>query len=279
MNSLFRDSYQREARDTWRLIYHSTPACGAWNMAVDEAILEACGQDSVRPTLRVYAWEPPCLSLGLAQPLTDVDLDRLTSHGWDLVRRPTGGRAVLHTDELTYSVIGGQNEPRLGGGVLASYLRLAQALVKGLNLLGLSADMERELPSGSKYNTNPVCFEVPSTYEITVAGRKLLGSAQARRREGILQHGSLPLRGDLTRILDVLRYEDEIARGQAVGRLLKHAATVEDLLGDSISWEQAAQAVIQAFQETLDFHLEPGELSKWENDRASELLEKKNIHL
>src|SRR5512133_1650859 len=99
---------------TWRLI--RTPAAsGPWNMAVDEAILEFAARGEVLPTLRLYAWEPACLSLGYAQPASDVDLEALRSHGWEMVRRPTGGRAILHTDELTYSVSGPQNEPRLTG--------------------------------------------------------------------------------------------------------------------------------------------------------------------
>jgi lipoate-protein ligase A len=97
-------------KDSWRLLV-TPPARGAWNMAVDEAILEAVGRGASLPTLRLYAWEPACLSLGYAQPIGDVDQPRLRARGWDLVRRPTGGRAVLHTDELTYSVIAPPGEP------------------------------------------------------------------------------------------------------------------------------------------------------------------------
>src|SRR5690606_14878512 len=110
----------------WRLI-RTQPAAGAWNMAVDEAVLEAVGQGDVLPTLRLYAWNPPCLSLGFAQPVQDVDRAALARLGWELVRRPTGGRAILHTDELTYSVIAPLDEPRVAGSVLESYRRLSQA--------------------------------------------------------------------------------------------------------------------------------------------------------
>ena len=102
---------------TWRLII-TPPARGAWNMAVDEAILEHAGRGEVLPTLRLFAWEPPCLSLGRAQPFTDVDTERLQARGWDVVRRMTGGRAILHTDELTYSVSGPVDEPHLAGSLL-----------------------------------------------------------------------------------------------------------------------------------------------------------------
>ncbi len=123
----------------WRLVI-TPPAPGAWNMAVDEAILAAVGQNQVLPTLRLYAWDPACLSLGYAQPSTDVDTLRLAERGWHLVRRPTGGRAILHTDELTYSVIGPLSEPRLAGSVLESYRCLASALLMALHRLNIPAE-------------------------------------------------------------------------------------------------------------------------------------------
>ena len=105
--------------DTWRLLI-TPPTHGPWNMAVDESILETMGSSRSLPTLRLYAWKPACLSLGYAQPLTDVDIPRLQARGWEMVRRPTGGRAVLHTDELTYSVIAPLGEPReVHGGRMA----------------------------------------------------------------------------------------------------------------------------------------------------------------
>jgi lipoate-protein ligase A len=189
---------------TWRLLI-TPPARGAWNMAVDEAILEGAGHGEVPPTLRLYAWKPPCLSLGHAQPFADVDTARLKSHGWEVVRRMTGGRAILHTDELTYSVTGPIDEPRLAGTVLESYNRLAGALLAAVQDLSLPVEM-KEGKAESNGEPNPVCFEVPSTYEITVEGKKLIGSAQARRKDGVLQHGSLPLTGDLTRICQALAF-------------------------------------------------------------------------
>jgi lipoate-protein ligase A len=260
----------------WRLLT-DPPARGTWNMAVDEAILEACGRGEVPPTLRLYAWEPACLSLGYAQPLTDVDRQRLEARGWDLVRRPTGGRAVLHVDELTYAVIGPLDEPRLAGGVLASYNRLAAALVEALRLLALPVEVQERSEGGQK-DPNPVCFEVPSTYEITVNGKKLVGSAQARRKEGVLQHGSLPLTGDLTRILQALVFPDETARARASVRLLERATTVASALGRTVSWEQAAQAFTASFPAALGMDLLPGSLSARERTRAEVLAREKYSH-
>ncbi len=260
-------------KDHWRLVT-TFPAHGAWNMAVDEAILEAVGRAESPSTLRLYAWEPACLSLGYAQPLEDVDFPRLQARGWELVRRPTGGRAILHTDEITYSVIAPLNEPRVAGTVLESYGRLAAALVAALHLLNIPVEIQGR-NTGNRETPNPVCFEVPSTSEITAGGRKLVGSAQARRKEGILQHGSLPLTGDLTRILQVLAFRGEEDRALAATHLLERATTVESAVGRIVSWDEAAQAFASAFQTVLGLNFQPGELSQREKERAGQLVEQK----
>ncbi len=261
----------------WRLII-SPPAGGAWNMAVDEAILEAAGRGEVPPTLRLYAWEPPCLSLGYAQPCKDADMSALKARGWEVVRRPTGGRAILHTDELTYAVCGPHEDPLLRGGVLESYRRISRALLNALRHLGAPAEALPEPPavsSGSGGPQGPVCFEVPSNYEITVQGKKLIGSAQARKRVGVLQHGSLPLGGDLERITEVLSFPNEAARQEAARRLLRRATTLEAVLGHRIPWEQAAQAFAFAFAEALRTPLQKAELSPAERARAETLMREK----
>jgi lipoate-protein ligase A len=245
-------------------------------MAVDEAVLESTAAGKSPPTLRLYAWSPACLSLGLAQPASDVDLATLDALGWTCVRRPTGGRAILHTDELTYAVIASAHEPVVAGGVLESYKRLAKALLNALDHLTLSAraDQTYQIPAGSSPN-GPVCFEVPSNYEITVAGKKLVGSAQARRKEGFLQHGTLPLFGDLRRITSVLAFPSPTARAEAASRVLEHATTVEHVLGKKITWKEAADAWANGFSETFQVMLEPSDLSPEEEARAADLLQQK----
>jgi len=255
-------------------------------MALDEAILEAAGHGEVPPTLRLYAWSPACLSLGYAQPAADVLPDELAARGWDLVRRPTGGRAILHTDELTYSVAGPQDEPRLAGGVLESYRTLAGALLHALHLLGIPAQAlenpaagrppgnAQENPSQEQQrDQNPVCFETPSNYEITVAGKKLIGSAQARRKVGVLQHGSLPLHGDLARIILVLAFPDPLGCQQARERLLARATTAQAILGAPLSWGRAALVFSAAFAKTLNLDLQSVDtLTPAELQRAEELV-------
>ncbi len=253
------------------------PARGAWNMAVDEAMVEHIGRGESLPTLRLYSWQPACLSLGHAQPYADADLTRLQARGWDLVRRPTGGRAILHTDELTYSVTSAPGEPLMAGSVVESYGRLAPALLAAVRALGVEAEI-KETPSVEPSSTNPVCFEVPSTNEVTAKGKKLIGSAQARRKEGILQHGSLPLTGDLARITEALKFEDEAARREAGQRLLRRATTVESVLGHAPSWEDACEAFVTAFQAVLGLRFDPCPLSQSENHRAEELVQEKYAH-
>jgi len=274
----------------WRLIC-TDPTSGAWNMALDEAILDSVGQGLAPTTLRLYAWDPACLSLGHAQPVMDVNRSNLDELGWDIVRRLTGGRAILHADEITYSVIGSNFEPRLAGGVLESYNVIAVALLYALQLLDIPARIveqtkevqlsrveEALFENQADFNENhknPVCFEVPSNYEITVGGKKLIGSAQARRKEGILQHGSFPLCGDLTRIIQVLAFSDATKQEQARKRLLQRAITAERASGKRVSWEESAAAFKQAFQEKLNLELKVDRISRWEEKRAGELLRAK----
>jgi lipoate-protein ligase A len=265
-------------KTTWRLV-RSSSGRGAWNMAVDEAVLEACGRGESLPTLRLYSWEPACLSLGYAQPVNDVDHNALHHHGWDLVRRPTGGRAILHTDELTYAVIGPQHESRLAGSVLESYQVLSKALLEALHRLSIPAQAEEKPVSATGGDPKgPVCFEVPSNYEITVNGKKLIGSAQARRMGAVLQHGSFPLLGDLARIINVLCFPDEVSAKQAAARLHERAITAEEILGQPLDWGIAARAFTEAFRATLNLDLQPGPLSSDEQARAEELVEKKYAH-
>jgi lipoyl(octanoyl) transferase len=244
-------------------------------MAVDETILEAVGNNQSLACLRLYAWEPACISIGYAQSCGDINFHYLADVGLDWVRRPTGGRAILHTDELTYSVTAPLTEPRVAGGVLESYQRLSSALLASLFLLGISAAANQIHVSDDNLKNEPVCFEVPSNYELVVNEKKLVGSAQARRKEGVLQHGTLPLRGDLTRITQALQYSNEGLRKEAAGRLLDHATTVEIVLGHHIEWSVAAQAFIDGFQSELNLEMVKIDLSEREVTRVRQFVDEK----
>jgi lipoate-protein ligase A len=256
--------------DRWRLVF--SPALpGAINMALDEALLEFVSTRRQPPTLRFYRWEPTCLSLGYAQPADQADPACLEAMGWDIVRRPTGGRAILHTDELTYSIAAPVDHPLVAGGVLGSYRLLSQGLLAGLAALGVTADTAPEQALSEPDRSNPVCFEMPSAHEVTAGGRKLIGSAQLRRVSGVLQHGSLPLMGDLGRICLGLAYAHDADRQAAAARVRRRAATLAELLGRPVSWDHAAEAMADGFRRALGLRLVEGAPSEDEDARAAAL--------
>lgn len=253
----------------WRLI-HDKATLGAHNMAVDEAIMRAVARHDQPPTLRLYAWQPPCLSLGYGQRAGDVDWSTLAAHGYDCVRRTTGGRAILHTDELTYSIALPIDHPLALHDVMESYREISRALLAALQGLGAQPRSER-MVEGVKA-TDAVCFETPSHYEITVNGKKLIGSAQARRGGGLLQHGTLPLTGDIARICDVLTYDSGDARESAKTHVRQRATTLHEALGAETTWQAAADSVVDGFTATFDIDFIDGALSDDELGEAERLL-------
>ncbi len=242
----------------WRLLLERKPRTGAWNMALDEAIEDSVAAGESLPTLRFYQWDPPSLSLGKRQPLDDVDFARCREAGVDVVRRATGGFAILHTDELTYSIAVKPDDPRAEGAVLDAYRRLSQGLLAGLRLLDVPAQMNPVVPGGV-HNTSAACFEVPSAYEIVVGERKLIGSAQTRSGGRLLQHGSLPLHGDIAQVVECLRFGSEDERQSLAVHLRERAATLDAVLGRSVGYEEAAEALARGFAQALRLNLVPGE--------------------
>ena len=260
---------------SWRLIIEDSPRSGAANMAVDEAIAEAAAAGAVPPTLRFYRWNPPTVTLGRHQKLADVDETQIAARGYDLVRRATGGRAILHVDELTYSVAGPIEEPRMAGGVMDAYLRFSNALLSGLSTLGLKAEKAGGRTRAGR-DLSAACFETPSAYEITAGGRKLMGSAQSRRKGYVLQHGSLPLWGDVTRLVDVLALSCT-AKDRLRQQLRRQAATLAEALdlppdSERLAFPHVAAAMAGGFASALDQDLEPGTLSASELSRSAELI-------
>lgn len=234
-------------KNHWRII-QSTAGSGAFNMALDEVFLTLAAQKLKPPTLRLYSWAPPALSLGYSQKVSDVNFGQLEHLGWNMVRRPTGGKAILHIDELTYSITAPADDPLVSGSLLESYQRISSILQNALTGLGVDTSADHQytgLPENARQN--PVCFEVPSNFEITHKGKKLIGSAQARKAGGVLQHGSLPLFGDLGRITQALHFDSEAERLAAAQNVSSRATTLQEAAGKTLSWEDAARALIRAF--------------------------------
>lgn len=256
--------YERVA---WRLL-NTHHLDGATNMAIDEAISRAVQARLVPPTLRFFGWQPACLSLGQAQPGADVDREACRAAGIDVVRRPTGGRAILHTDELTYSVIAPEHEPRVAGSIVESYRRLSEGLLAGLALIGVPTQ-QAERPDNHDRDAGPVCFEVPSNYEIVFDGKKLVGSAQMRKPGVVLQHGTLPLHGDIARITKYLASRPDADRVRA------RATTVEAAVGKVVPFEQVTELMAQGFAAALNLDLQPGALIDRELEWAEGLRREK----
>lgn len=175
----------------WRFIPYSEHS-GATNMAIDELLLEEVLDGTCEPTLRLYGFTPPAVSIGLNQKFDADTTKRVTDAGLEVVRRPTGGRAVLHLDDLTYSFIG-LDESRGGTlktSVTAAYRQICQGLVQSLSVLGVESELgETQAP----YRHLADCFLATTPADLHHKGRKLAGSAQLRRRGAVLQHGSIPL--------------------------------------------------------------------------------------
>lgn len=259
----------------WRLIIEEEPRSGAANMAVDQAIATACAAGESLPTLRFYRWQPPAISLGRHQALTEINVAAAEALGYGIVRRSTGGRAILHTDELTYSVAAPADEPRVKGGVMDAYLRLSNALVAGLQLVGLQAD-KAGADTRVGADVSAACFEVPSAYELTAGGRKLMGSAQSRRAKYVLQHGSLPLVGDITRLINVLVLTPDAATALRQ-HLATRACTLAQALGvaddaPEVEFKRVAAAMAQGFTNVLNITWKPGQLTPSETRAAAQFI-------
>lgn len=255
----------------WRLLL-DRGASGEWNMAVDEALIEAgrgVGPDEGGHTLRVYWFDPPALSLGAFQPLTDVDLAACRLAGVAVVRRPSGGRAVLHEADLTYTVSGPAAGVVFYGGIRASYARIAAALLAALGDLGLG-EVEAAAPAGAA-PVSPWCFASVAPYEAVASGVKLIGSAQARRGAAALQHGSLRLNRGALSVQSLLRPRTRRPAGPAPADL----PVLAELLGRQLCREQAATALARAFATVFNVDMRPGALTPPELALAQRLLERR----
>lgn len=229
----------------WQLIVDA-PAPAERNMARDIEFAERAAREAVG-FLRIYGWSPPAISIGRNQsPAQACDLAACAAQGWDVVRRPTGGRAVLHAgDEVTYSVMLPLHEAP--AGVLAAYEWLAGGLLCAYRLLGLPA----ELSAGRRLTDRTgACFDAPAAHEIVCGGRKVAGSAQVRRGGYLLQHGSLPVRFDPELHARLLGLPSEAAR-----LLARRAAGIADLCDPVPSRADIVAAVVQGFRQAVGLDL------------------------
>ncbi len=231
----------------WRLLDDPEPKPGAWNMALDEVLFRAAEEGRAEgPVLRLYAWSPACLSIGFHQALDETcDPAFCARAGYDVVRRSTGGKAVLHDDEVTYAVVGRHDLPPFAGLSLGqTYVLIAGGLRYALASLGLDVVLS-ERPSAVTPRGGAPCFLVPSEGEITVGGRKVVGSAQRRGARAFLQHGAVPLNLDYRALA--------LSSGQSEASIpaYRRAFAGVAALNPSITREALRKALVEGFRRTF----------------------------
>jgi lipoate-protein ligase A len=230
----------------WALIIDG-PASGAENMDRDRKLLDELVAGRRPATLRFYSWNPACISLGLGQREEILDMEAVRAAGLDVVRRPTGGQALLHDDEVTYSVVASQQDPAVGGTLMQSYHAISEALLSGLAALGISGEGAPCEPRPASGLT-PVCFASASAEEVLVGGRKLLASAQWRSRGAFLQHGSLLLRDRQAELPGLLKDADQ----QTIKPL---SISLSELLAEVPSPSQIISSLVAGFEQSLGVRL------------------------
>lgn len=235
----------------WRLI-KSGPGEPAWNMAVDEALVTSHSEDDCMPVLRLYTWSPPALSLGYFQKTTGIRFDLLDKLGIVPVRRSTGGRAVLHYGDLTYSVIAriGLDTPF---SLADSYRYLCSGLLEAFSSLGVEARMGAESLSADRPAS---CFAVAAPGDITWQGKKFVGSAQKRFGTTLLQHGSILLRSQDKLLTDIFAGDERKDAQSLLGKI----TCLDDMLGHCVELEEISEALVSGFKAALNIEFQPGGL-------------------
>lgn len=256
------------SKEVWRFI-DSGNCSPSFNMALDEALLDWHSEGKIPPVIRFYGWEPATLSIGYFQKVEkEIDLEAVKAHGLGFVRRPTGGRGVLHEHELTYSVIVSENHPEMPTTVTEAYRVISEGILKGFHQLGLEAyfavprtDEER---SALKNPRSAVCFDAPSWYELVVEGRKVAGSAQTRQKGVILQHGSILLDLDEDKLFSLFKYPSERVKDRMKSAFKSKAVAINEISPRKITLEEAKEAFYKGFAEGLNIELQPYQLTEEE---------------
>ncbi|KXG11247.1 biotin/lipoate A/B protein ligase family protein [Anoxybacillus rupiensis] len=266
-------------KERWRFI-DSGDCSPAFNMALDEALLEWHSEGKIPPTVRFYGWNPPTLSVGYFQKVEkEIDMDAVRKNGLGFIRRPTGGRGVLHDKELTYSVIVSEAHPAMPETVTEAYRVISQGILEGFRLLGLDAyfavPKTEEEKASLKNPRSAVCFDAPSWYELVVEGRKVAGSAQTRQKGVILQHGSILLDLDEDLLFSLFKYPNERVKARLQKNFKNKAVAINELTDRKVTISEAKEAFYQGFEKGLDIILEPYTLSEAEIEYVNELARKK----
>ncbi|MDP2158158.1 MAG: biotin/lipoate A/B protein ligase family protein [Nitrospirota bacterium] len=251
----------------WRLI-DSGPCSASYNMALDEAISTAVRNRKAPPTLRFYHWDRPSLSIGCFQRTSDLDLDYCRQNSIPFVRRPTGGRAILHEDELTYSFSVRTDKEPFSEGLMESYRRIGSAFTLAFRKIGIQVESKMQRERGRVLTQNPLCFESSSYGEILLNNRKIVGSAQKRWKDGLLQQGSIPYSSDKEKIGHVF--------GIQASQTINSINGLKEILPD-FDDQKFRIAVQEAFEEVFGISLPTSHPDRAEHQFAEELEKQKYL--
>tara|TARA_B100001250_G_scaffold380854_1_gene372648 strand:+ start:231 stop:1061 length:831 start_codon:yes stop_codon:yes gene_type:complete len=259
----------------WRFL-NTGSYSGAMNMALDEILLKGV-QNGGRPVVRFYTWDPPAISFGYAQdPYNEVDVDRCTEAGIDLVRRPTGGRAVLHWEELTYSVVAPLNDSvSWGQRINEAYNVIGKCLVKGLQRYGVDAEIEKGQVGVVRHprgKTATPCFSSIARSEVKLKGRKLIGSAQRRFSDAMLQHGSIIIGNEHERLTELLLLGDH-ERLEWKKELANKSVSLRDYSENEIDQRHLIDCLFAGFSQEFNCSINVENISEEERGHASDRMD------
>ncbi|MFD0956282.1 lipoate--protein ligase family protein [Virgibacillus alimentarius] len=236
------------------------------NMALDESLLNWHSNGEIPPTLRFYGWSAPSLSVGHFQKIEKtIDFSAIERHSCQFVRRLTGGSAVLHDDELTYSLVVSENHPSIPKSVREAYYILTKGILEGYKNLGIHAEYAYPDKESLKDRT-AVCFEKPAYYEMIIDGKKISGNAQTRKKGVLLQHGSIPMSIDENMLFDLFLFPSEKVKNRKRASFSKKAIAINQITNKKHTYDMLKESFFKGFQTGLDIKLKPFTLSesKWE---------------
>lgn len=263
----------------WYFI-NSGPCSPSYNMALDEALLDWHSEGLIPPVIRFYEWNPATLSIGYFQSVDkEIDMEAVRKLGLGFVRRPTGGRGVLHEHELTYSVIVSESYPNMPETVTEAYRVISEGILLGFQELGLDAyfavpDTE-EKRKDLKKPKSAVCFDTPSWYELVVEGRKVAGSAQTRQKGVILQHGAILLDLDEEKLLQTFKFASEELRERVKKSLPQKAVAINKIIQKPVTVENCKIAFKKGFEDALHIEMIPYTLTEEQENYVKELEHKR----
>ncbi|MEK7524442.1 MAG: biotin/lipoate A/B protein ligase family protein [Patescibacteria group bacterium] len=253
---------------------------GAQNMAIDEAVLENIAKAQSEPTLRFYGWNPPTISIGYFQSLEEeVDLMACKNLGVDTVRRVTGGGAVLHDHEITYSIHIPEALGLVPAGILESYEKICDGVIKGLAVLGEVAPTGRIIGLASPRRLGLEAKFVPLNDLVVMQNggmKKISGNAQTRKQGILLQHGTILLKVDVDKMFSLLKVPSEKLKGKLIDDVKQRVTSVSLALGREVAFEEAAEALEKGFAQAFpEVSFEDGTLSAEEKNLAEKLVKEK----